>query len=342
MKSIISILIPCFNEAANIGALFDRLLPVTTACSRYSFSYLFVDDGSRDDTVERIRAEASARGLKEVTIVELSRNFGKESALTAGLDFVKGDACIILDADLQDPPEVIPRFLKLWEEGYEVVATRRDHRPVDTALKKVGTRAFYLITNLVSDITIPANVGDARLIDTSVVEALRRLPENRRFMKGLFAWVGFRTAFVDVSRPPRHKGESTFNYIRYAGLAINGIVSFTPSLLRLWSALGVLISMYALLHGTYIIARVLVKGVELPGYASLAVLVLFLSGVQMIGLGLIGEYVGSTYYEAKRRPSYIVRRVHGAGGEGTRHRSAAADVVHVTEPHATMASLQSP
>jgi polyisoprenyl-phosphate glycosyltransferase len=311
MFQSVTILIPCFNEAANIDALFDRLLAVTSVCDKYSFSYLFADDGSLDNTIAQIKKNAETRKLANVTVIELSRNFGKEAALTAGLDFVATDACIILDADLQDPPEVIPTFLRLWNEGFEVVAARREHRPVDNVVAKFGSRGFYWLHNLVSEITIPANVGDARLIDRKVIEALRRLPENRRFMKGLFAWVGFQTVLVDVTRQPRYKGKSTFSFLKYLSLAIHGVTSFTSSLLRLWTIVGLFVSTYAFLHGSYIIGRVIVKGIELPGYASLTVLVLFFSGIQMIGLGLLGEYVGNTYHEAKRRPSYIVRCVHG-------------------------------
>jgi glycosyltransferase involved in cell wall biosynthesis len=309
MSHTIAILIPCFNEEKNIEMLLDRLLRTTSQCEGCRFSFTFVDDGSTDATVETIRSVVVKRAVERVLIIELSRNFGKEAALSAGLDVVECDACIILDADLQDPPEVIPELLTQWRQGFEVVATRRQHRPADSALKKFGTWGFYRITNLLSDIEIPADVGDGRLIDRSVIEALRRLPENRRFMKGLFAWVGFRTALLDVSRPPRHEGTSAWSTLRLISFAIDGITAFSPALLRLWSILGMIISIYAFFHGLYIIGRVLVKGIELPGYASVAVLVLFLSGIQMIGLGLIGEYVGRTYQEAKRRPAYIIRRM---------------------------------
>jgi polyisoprenyl-phosphate glycosyltransferase len=275
MLRSVAILIPCFNEAANIDALFERLLAVTV-CDEYSFSYLFVDDGSLDSTIAQIKKNAETRKLANLNVIELSRNFGKEAALTAGLDFVATDACIILDADLQDPPEVIPTFLRLWNEGFEVIAARREHRPVDNVIAKFGSRGFYWLHNLVSEVTIPANVGDARLIDRKVIEALRRLPENRRFMKGLFAWVGFQTVLVDVTRQPRYKREINLRFHEVFELAIHGVTSFTSSLLRLWTVVGLFVSAYAFLHGSYI-GRVILKGIELPGYASLTVLVLFFS-----------------------------------------------------------------
>ena len=250
----------------------------------------------------------------EIVILEFSRNFGKEAALTAGLDFATGDACIFLDADLQDPPELIEQLIAEWRAGYEVVAIRRRSRETDPMMKRVTAALFYKFNNLVAERPIPENVGDSRLIDRAVVEALRQLPENRRFMKGLFSWVGFRTAFIDGDRVVRTQGKTKFSTLRLINFALEGITSFSTSLLRLWTIVGLVISIYAFGHGAYIIFRVMIRGVELPGYASLAVVILFLGGIQMVGFGILGEYIGRIYYEAKRRPIYILRRRYGQGG----------------------------
>jgi glycosyltransferase involved in cell wall biosynthesis len=310
----ISIVIPCYNEADGIDAAIERIL----GCIRplpYIFELIFIDDGSEDRTLERLlRARDKCSEQVEIVVLEFSRNFGKEAALTAGLDVATGDACIFLDADLQDPPELIEQLITEWRAGYEVVAIRRRSRETDPMMKRVTAALFYKFNNLVADRPIPENVGDSRLIDRVVVEALRQLPENRRFMKGLFSWVGFRTAFIDGDRVVRTQGKTKFSALRLINFALEGITSFSTSLLRLWTIVGLLISIYAFGHGAYIIFRVMIRGVELPGYASLAVVVLFLGGIQMVGFGILGEYIGRIYYEAKRRPIYIVRRRYGQGG----------------------------
>ena len=314
MKAKVSIVIPCYNEAAGIDAAIERIL----GCIRplqYTFELIFIDDGSEDRTLERLlAARAKCSEQVEIVVLEFSRNFGKEAALTAGLDAATGDACIFLDADLQDPPELIEQLIVEWRAGYEVVAIRRRSRKTDPMMKRLTAALFYKFNNLVAERPIPENVGDSRLIDRAVVEALRRLPENRRFMKGLFSWVGFRTAFIDGDRVVRTQGKTKFSTFRLINFALEGITSFSTSLLRLWTIVGLLISFYAFGHGAYIIFRVMIRGVELPGYASLAVVILFLGGIQMVGFGILGEYIGRIYYEAKRRPIYILRRRHGQGG----------------------------
>jgi glycosyltransferase involved in cell wall biosynthesis len=307
----ISVVIPCYNEADGIHAAIEQIL----GCIRplpYRFEFIFIDDGSEDRTLERLLAARDKYSQQvEIVILEFSRNFGKEAALTAGLDFATGDACIFLDADLQDPPELIEKLIAEWRAGYEVVAIRRRSRETDPIMKRTTAALFYKFNNLVAERPIPENVGDSRLIDRSVVEALRQLPENRRFMKGLFSWVGFRTAFIDGDRVVRTQGKTKFSTLRLINFALEGITSFSTSLLRLWTIVGLVISTYAFGHGAYIIFRVMIRGVELPGYASLAVVVLFLDGIQMIGFGILGEYIGRIYYEAKRRPIYILRRRYG-------------------------------
>jgi polyisoprenyl-phosphate glycosyltransferase len=309
-KQKISIIIPCYNEEDGISGTIDALLAVIVDLD-FLFELIFVDDGSEDRTVEKI-LDAKARLNADISLVvlELSRNFGKEAAMTAGLDVATGDACIFLDADLQDPPELIPKMISRWSAGFEVVAVHRKERNSDTLAKRSTAALFYKLNNLVADRPIPENVGDSRLIDRSVVLALRQLPENRRFMKGLFSWVGFRTTFVDAQRTARTTGRSKFSPLRLINLAFEGLTSFSTSLLQLWTIFGMIISLYAFAHGTFILVRTMVQGVVLPGYASLMVVILFLGGIQMVGFGLLGEYVGRIYHEAKRRPVYILRRRH--------------------------------
>jgi glycosyltransferase involved in cell wall biosynthesis len=310
----ISIVIPCYNEADGIDAAIERIIRCILPLP-YRFEFIFIDDGSEDRTLERLLAARDNYSQQvEMVVLEFSRNFGKEAALTAGLDVATGDACIFLDADLQDPPELIEQLISEWRAGYEVVAIRRRSRETDPMMKRVTAALFYKFNNLVAERPIPENVGDSRLIDRVVVEALRRLPENRRFMKGLFSWVGFRTAFIEGDRVVRTEGKTKFSTLHLINFALEGITSFSTSLLRLWTIVGLLISIYAFGHGAYIIFRVMIRGVELPGYASLAAVILFLGGIQMVGFGILGEYIGRIYYEAKRRPIYILRRRYGQGG----------------------------
>jgi glycosyltransferase involved in cell wall biosynthesis len=303
----ISIVIPCNNEEGIIDHTIDAILGIIGKLD-FNFELIFVDDGSEDETIDRLLdAKKRMQGL-DLIILEFSRNFGKEAAMTAGLDTATGDACIFLDADLQDPPELILELISYWKAGYEVVAVHRSDRSSDSLAKRTTADLFYKFTNLVTERPIPENVGDSRLIDRSVVLALRQLPENRRFMKGLFTWVGFRTKFIETRRAARPTGHSKFSSLSLINLAIEGITSFSTSLLRLWTIFGIIISLYAFAHGSFILVRTLIQGVVLPGYASLMVVILFLGGIQMVGFGLLGEYVGRIYYEAKRRPVYILRR----------------------------------
>jgi glycosyltransferase involved in cell wall biosynthesis len=314
-RAKISIVVPCYNEQDIIDTTIDQILAVIRQLD-FDFELILVDDGSDDATLEHLLQARARAADVQLVVLELSRNFGKEAAMTAGIDAATGAACIILDADLQDPPELIVELLTRWQDGDEVVAVRRAERQADTMLKRATAALFYKFNNLVAERPIPENVGDSRLIDRSVVLALRQLPENRRFMKGLFSWVGFRTSFVDTRRVERSGSTSKFSTLRLINLAFEGITSFSTSLLRLWTIFGILISFYAFGHGTYILIRTLVKGVDLPGYASLMVVILFLGGIQMVGFGLIGEYVGRIYHEAKRRPVYILRRRYETAHDG--------------------------
>jgi polyisoprenyl-phosphate glycosyltransferase len=302
----ISLVLPAFNEAEGIGQTLATLERVLSGLS-FRWEVVIVNDGSRDDTLAQARTFASK--TMEIVTVDLSRNFGKEAALSAGIEIASGEAVIPIDADLQDPPELIPEMLALWEQGAEVVLARRADRRSDGWLKRTSAAWFYRLINRVSDVPIPENVGDFRLMDRRVVEVLRHLPENRRFMKGLFAWAGFRTAQVDYVRPVRVAGESKFGAFRLLNLAVEGITSFSTAPLRLATYIGGGIALLAFGYAVFIILRTLVSGVDLPGYASLFSAMLFLSGMQLLALGVIGEYVGRTYLESKRRPAFVVRRI---------------------------------
>lgn len=295
---------PVYNEETSIDAFMARLDQALHGAG-VDYRVLFVNDGSEDGTLAAIE-----RHRHRAIIVDLSRNFGKEAALTAGIDHAEGDAVAPIDVDLQDPPELIPQMLACWRDGAEVVLARRCDRSTDGWFKRNGAGLFYRVHNAVADPRIPANVGDFRLMDKSVVEALRALPESRRFMKGLFAWAGFRTAVVDYHRDAREGGESKFNAWKLWNFAIEGITSFSIAPLRIWTYIGALTALIAFAYAGYIVVRTLFFGVDVPGYASLLVSVMFLGGVQLIGIGILGEYLGRTYIEAKRRPTYLVRRIY--------------------------------
>jgi len=305
---LISLVVPCFNEGAGVVAFHAAASAVARGMPAFDFEFLFVDDGSGDDTLQHLVQLKDAD--QRVRVVELSRNFGKEAALSAGLDFATGDAAIPMDADMQDPPDLIPALVEAWGAGAEVVLARRSDRRSDAVLKRVTARFFYRLHNRVSDIQIPENVGDFRLMDRVVVDALRKLPERQRFMKGLFAWVGFRTVVVDYVRPIRHQGHSKFSGLRLWNLAVEGITSFSAVPLKAWTYIGGVGALGALAYAAFIALRTVILGVDVPGYASLFVAVLFFGSVQLVGIGVLGEYIGRIYMEAKGRPVYLVRQLH--------------------------------
>jgi len=303
---LISFIVPFRDEAENILPLHERLCAVMGQGADV-WELVCVNDGSRDDTLAGLLA-LTARD-ERVRVIDLARNFGKEAALTAGLDFARGDAVIPLDADLQDPPEVIPLLIAKWREGYDVVNAVREARDGDGWLKRTTAHGFYLVINRMSDVPIPYDTGDFRLISRPVIEALKRLPERRRFMKGLFAWVGFRTAEISYRRAPRNAGRTSWNYWKLWNFALEGITSFSSAPLRLASYFGFVISLFAFIYAAVIIFRKLIFGNPVAGYPSLIVVILFLGGVQLIALGVIGEYLGRLYEESKQRPIYLVRSV---------------------------------
>ncbi|MGF7241905.1 glycosyltransferase involved in cell wall biosynthesis [Pseudomonas oryzihabitans] len=306
-QELLSIVVPVFNEKEAVPLFIERLLAVL-AKANLNFEILFVNDGSDDGTLTSLLDEQS--GEPRIRIIDLSRNFGKEAALTAGLQFAAGDAVVPIDVDLQDPPEIILQMIAKWREGFEVVLGRRLNRDSDTWAKRSSANWFYRLHNKIADPKLPENVGDFRLMDRCVVDALNRLPESRRFMKGLFAWVGFRTAIVDYVRPERVAGSTKFNGWRLWNFALEGVTSFSTDPLRIWTYIGSAVSLLSFLFAAFIAIKVLVRGVDVPGYASLMVAVTFLGGLQLIGIGVIGEYLGRTYMEAKRRPVYLIRRVY--------------------------------
>lgn len=304
----VSLVIPFFNEQHAIDAFYRALIRVLNDVSMYEFEIVCVDDGSSDETLRGLQAlvEHDSRFIA----LELSRHFGKEAALTAGLDATTGAAVIVLDADLQDPPELIPQFLMEWRKGADVVLGCRADRSSDSWLKRCTAKLFYRIHNQLSDIEIPENAGDFRLMDRAVIEVLKQLPERTRFMKGLFAWVGFKTVSVNYVRAVRSVGKSKFSIWRLWNFALDGITGFSTIPLRIWTYIGSIGAVLTLIYALFIILRTLIIGVDVPGYASLLVVVLFLGCVQLVSIGMLGEYIGRIFVETKQRPSYIIRRVY--------------------------------
>ena len=300
---IISIIAPCYNEEETIEPFLRRIEEILTQINE-PYEIVFINDGSRDNTLNvLINAK---QNFKNIRIINFSRNFGKEAALTAGLDKARGEAAIPIDVDLQDPPELIKDLVARWREGYDVVLAKRADRTSDSFAKRVSADLFYKLNGKISNVDIPNNVGDFRLMSKRVVEALKQLPENQRFMKGLFAWVGFKTVAIEYIREKREAGQSSFNGWKLWNFALDGITSFSTLPLRIWLYIGALVSFLSFLYGSFIILKTLIFGVDLPGYASLAVIMLFLGGIQLIGIGILGEYIGRIYSESKRRPSYII------------------------------------
>ncbi|WP_254777165.1 glycosyltransferase family 2 protein [Paenibacillus sp. yr247] len=305
---LVSIIVPVFNESANIMEFYFRVTRVMNQTG-YDYEMVFINDGSKDDTLDKLH------GFREkdrrIKIIDLSRNFGKEIALTAGLDNCRGDAVIPIDADLQDPPEVIPDLLAKWEDGYDVVYATRSKRDGETSMKKLTAHLFYRFIRRLTPISIPQDTGDFRLMSRKVVNALKELREQHRFMKGLFSWVGFNQTSISYRREPRFAGKTKFNYWKLWNFAVEGITSFTFLPLQAATYLGFAISLFAILFACYLFITTLLHGNAVPGYPSLMVAVLFLGGVQLTTLGIIGEYLGRIYNESKRRPLYFTQSIIG-------------------------------
>lgn len=304
----LSIVVPLYCEAPNLEQLFERLERVLAQLD-LSHEIICVDDGSKDETLDLLILHRHRNSA--IKVIALSRNFGKDIAMTAGIDYAQGDAVIPMDADLQDPPELIGALVEKWREGYEVVYAQRRSRQGESWVKRTTAKAFYRLISAMTAIAIPRDTGDFRLMDRRAVEALKQLPERTRFMKGLFAWVGFRQIALPYDRAQRHRGRSKWNYWRLWNFALDGITSFSFGPLRIWSYVGLAIALAAFCRGTFLVLRTLIFGIDVPGYASLMVTMLFLGGVQLMTLGIMGEYLGRIYEEVKGRPLYLVRELYG-------------------------------
>lgn len=308
MKTV-TVLIPCYNEEKSLNILYERLQFVFQNLKEYNFQILLVNDGSTDNTLgkmQELRMKDSS-----VSYLSLSRNFGKENAMLAGLDYAEGDAVVLMDADLQDPPELIPQMLQEWENGYDDVYARRRNRAGETWFKKATAHWYYRILQRFADIEIPADVGDFRLLDRQAVDALCSLREKQRYTKGLFCWIGYNKKELLFDRDPRVAGNSKMNFLKLLGLAVDGITSFSVAPLRLASILGLLISSIAFIYLLFVIGKTLLFGDPVAGYPSMISIILFMGGIQLVVLGIIGEYVGRIFYEAKKRPDYLVSEYNG-------------------------------
>ena len=305
----VSLVVPFFNEQLNVKYFFEKVEAVFLSLKKhYVFEIIAINDGSKDNTLEELVKYKGNRD--DIRIIDFSRNFGKEAAITAGLDFAEGDAVIPIDSDLQHPPETIIKMLEQWEAGFEVVLAQRVDRLTDGGAQKLSAKAFYEVSRVISQIDIPADVGDFRLMDRQVVDALKQMREKCRFMKGIFAWVGFKTTVVEYKVEARERGKSSFNIWKLWNFALDGITSFSTLPLRVWTYVGSVISLFALIYSIYLVIKTFILGIDMPGYASLMVAILFLSGVQLIGIGVLGEYIGRIFIEVKARPIYIVKKIY--------------------------------
>ena len=306
-KVTLSIVVPVFNESPNLDYLCDRLVEVLSKLN-ITYEIILINDGSSDDTLQKALKCKSV--YPQIVIIDLARNFGKEIALTAGLDYSRGEAVIPIDADLQDPPELIEKLLAKWYEGYDVVCATRKKRLGESWFKRFTASGFYKTISKLSTVSIPENTGDFRLLDRKVVDAIKLLPERTRFMKGLFAWVGYRQTTIYFERKPRFAGQTKWNYWKLWNFALDGITGFSSIPLKVWSYLGIFIALISIIYAIYLTLRTIIFGVDVPGYASLMVSILFLGSVQLIAIGVLGEYLSRIYEETKQRPLYLVREVY--------------------------------
>jgi glycosyltransferase involved in cell wall biosynthesis len=301
---LISIVVPVFNEEESVDLFITTVTPILSSITE-EWEILFVNDGSRDTTLTVIR-QANNRDIR-VRGLDFSRNYGKEIALSAGLDHAQGRAVIPMDVDLQDPPELIKAMVEKWREGFDVVLAERFDRSSDSFMKRRSAKLFYRFIGKMSDVAIPADVGDFRLIDAAVVQALRGYPERMRFMKGIFAHVGFKTTSVSYVRPARQAGDTKFNGRKLFNLAMEGVVSFSTAPLKIWTYIGLAAAIFAIGLLAFIVIKTVVTGVDVPGYASLISVILFFNGMILMGLGVQGEYIARIFAEVKARPLYLVR-----------------------------------
>lgn len=302
---LISVLVPCFNEEKSIPFLFDRLIKVISSIKKLDWEFLFINDGSKDNTLNIIKKLNEKD--KRVKYIDLSRNFGKEAAMLAGLDFVKGDAVIIMDADLQHPPELVPKMLQEWENGYDDVYARRKTRGKEGKIRSVLSKVFYKTLYNDSGIDMLPNVGDFRLLDRKCVEAIKQIRESERYTKGIFNWIGFKKKELRFNQGERIAGTSSMDYPKLIKLAVNGYISNTTFPLRLATFIGFFVSLCAFAYMIFIFVRTLLYGDEVRGFPTLIIIILFLGGIQLISLGIIGEYIAKISHESKNRPVYFIR-----------------------------------
>jgi polyisoprenyl-phosphate glycosyltransferase len=313
-QPLLSVVVPMFNEEEGVDLFFNRLNPVLEKLTS-DYEIICVDDGSTDLTLSLL-TQWRLRDQR-IKVISLSRNFGKDTALTAGLDFSTGQAVVPIDSDLQDPPELIGPMMEKWREGYEVVYARRSARDTDDAHKRLSASWFYRVHNWLADVTIPDNTGDFRLMDRRVVEALKHLPEKTRFMKGLFAWVGFKQTGIEYAREARAAGTTKWRYWKLWNFALDGITSSSTVPLRVWTYFGVAVGTLAVLYALALVMRALVWGADVPGYTSLMVGFLVMGAVNIVATGILVEYVGRIYQEVRNRPLYIVRQSEGLATKPT-------------------------
>ena len=305
-KKLVTILVPAYNEQDVLNMLYERLKNIMDNLSKYDFEVLFINDGSKDNTLNIMK---DLRKIdSRICYLNLSRNYGKETAMIAGLDYAKGDCVIIIDADLQDPPELIPQMLTYWEEGYDDVYAKRKSRKGESFLKKFTSKMYYKMLQSVTNIEIQKDTGDFRLLDRRCVEALKSIRESQRYTKGLFSWIGYNKKEILFDRDPRAAGQTKWNYGKLINLSIDGLTSFTTAPLRWAAIIGILVSFAGFIYMLGIIFKTLFYGIDVPGYSSTMVVILFLGGIQLIFLGVIGEYLGRTFNEAKSRPIYFIDR----------------------------------
>lgn len=307
----ISLLIPAYNEQEVLRHLYERLNKLAGQTPHYDFEFLFINDGSRDKTLDILKELAKTDS--RIAYVNLSRNFGKETAMIAGLDHVTGDATVIIDADLQDPPELIPQMIAFWEEGYDDVYAKRRSRAGESWFKKATSELFYKVLQRSTDIPIQRDTGDFRLLSRRCVDSLKQFRESQRYTKGMYSWIGYTKKEMLYDRDPRAAGETKWNYFKLVNLAIDGITSFTTAPLRISSFLGVLISFVSFIYIVYLVVRTAFYGSDLAGYPSMMAVILFLGGIQLLSLGVIGEYIGRIFNETKNRPLYFVEEYHRSG-----------------------------
>lgn len=303
-KKMISIIIPMYNEEESLPFLYDRLNKLADKIENYNVEFLFVNDGSKDKSLQIVKE--FKKKDDRVCYLNLSRNFGKEVAMGAAFDYVRGDAVAIIDADLQDPPELILDMIKYYEDGYDDVYAKRRSRDGESWLKKYTSKKFYRVLQLVSRVPIQTDTGDFRLLSRRAIEALKSFPEKQRYTKGMFSLIGFKKKEIEFDRDPRVAGETKWNYLKLIDLAIEGITSFTVAPLRIATILGILCAGGSFIYILYMLIKTWVSGIDVPGYASLVCIILMLGGIQLVCLGVIGEYIGRIFIEVKNRPLYFI------------------------------------